>query len=235
MADNEIVAAIKGAGIEELDDEQLEYLGKLKFAITCLVDYPHYGREVHVKMIMEKHECSRSHAYKLLSEAIDVYPSIEKVSKAFERARLAHICYKMLNDCVGNETEYNKVTAELDAEVKQVQDKYKAELEEAVHVDHRKKVEAKMDGEIALINSRRPQLRKSNPREAAQFIKLLKELYALDQEETADGKNVVVLNVMKYDLKSLNIELPPNFELETFINQLESEYKRKPDTIDISQ
>lgn len=82
-----------------LADDEFAYREAIKYAMTILLDYPHKRKEDQVKLVMETLECSRSHAYKLLSEAMDVFPSIEKVNKAFERMRLTKLCYEFIDQC----------------------------------------------------------------------------------------------------------------------------------------
>lgn len=83
-----------------LDDAAFAYREDIKYAITVLLDYPHLGREQQVKLVMDwKDSYTRSGAYKLIAEAMEVYPSIEKVNKEFERARITHKIFKFLSIC----------------------------------------------------------------------------------------------------------------------------------------
>lgn len=87
----------------ELDDEAFEYTNRLKFAITLLIDYPHKHRHELVETIKENYlddELSSKYCYKLLSDAETIFPSIEKVNKAFEIARLMKFGYSLLNTAV---------------------------------------------------------------------------------------------------------------------------------------
>ena len=231
--DLQVIAAIKGAGLEELTDEQLEQVGKIKYAVSLLIDYPHYGREKHVKMIMEQEECSRSHAYKLIAQAIEIYPSMERVSKEFERARLARYCYQMLHQCRGNEDEYRENQKQVAERYEALNKKYDELRKEAAHVDQVKALQAAYDAEKEIIERGRITHERPNLREGAQYVKLLKELYGLDNAEDISSKNVTVINVMKYDIKSLGVTLEPGFDVEGFIKELEDEHKRKPETINL--
>lgn len=102
----------------ELDDPVFRHSEQVKFAITVLMDYPHKMREEQINLIIETYQCSRSHAYKLINQAQEIFPSIQKVNKAFERARMVAICYRFLNTCKekGNTRDapqYLKILADL--------------------------------------------------------------------------------------------------------------------------
>lgn len=98
-----IAQHIKGGTTADLDDPSFIYANRLKFAIVILIDYPHYHAHEYVDMIQEEyldHDLSTSYCYKLIAEARNIYPSIEKVNKEFERARLSKIAYKLLSIAV---------------------------------------------------------------------------------------------------------------------------------------
>lgn len=94
-----IAQALMQGSEAELADDVFKHSEQVKFAITVLLDYPHKLREEQVNTIMETYGCSRSHAYKLIAQAQEIFPSMEKVNKAFERARMAAMCYRFLNEC----------------------------------------------------------------------------------------------------------------------------------------
>lgn len=91
-------ALVTKYGEEALDDEELRYAERIKYAISVLLDYPHLTREAQVKMVMDQLQIVRSAAYQLFSEAQIIFPSMEKVNKAFERARIIHLIYKFLEE-----------------------------------------------------------------------------------------------------------------------------------------
>lgn len=153
----------------ELDEKDFERVNRMKFAITVLLDYPHKHRHELVKVIQEEYqdaELSSSYCYKLLSDSEELFPSIEKVNKVFELARLIKIGYKLLH-----------------------------------YADEKK-----------------------NIRDGASVMKVLKELVdmAADSESATGG--ITIINILKSAPETLNIELPPNFNLQTFIKTLEKEY-----------
>lgn len=85
----------------EMDDEMFTHTNRLKFAISILLDYPHKHRHEMVKLIQEEYAneegpLSNAFCYKLLSDAQELFPSIERVNKAFELARLIKYGYKLL-------------------------------------------------------------------------------------------------------------------------------------------
>ena len=90
----------QGEGMIALSDDEFKHSDRIKFAITILLDYPHKTRVEQVKMLMEEFQLTnRADAYRYINEGIEIYPSIEKVNKAFERARIANLCYKLIAKC----------------------------------------------------------------------------------------------------------------------------------------
>jgi hypothetical protein len=159
----------------ELEDAVFRHSEQVKFAITVLLDYPHKLREEQVQLIIQTYDCSRSHAYKLIAQAQELFPSIEKVNKAFERARLASLCYRFLERC----------------------------------------------------------REKGNTRDAVQYLKLLKDLFQLDETDDASGLQQQVINLFKFAPETLGVKLPENFDELKFITNLEKEYEQRASTIDI--
>ena len=163
----------KWADGSEMDDDEFSYSERLKFAVSVLLDYPHYLRDQHVLLIMNQFGITRPAAHRLISEAIEVFPSMEKVSMAFERARISRFCYQFIMLCAG----------------------------------------------------------KGNSRDAAQYLKLLKEMWQLDSPDVeADVANVQIINMLKSSPESLGVELPEGFDLNKFITDLEKPYERKQPT-----
>lgn len=157
-----------------LTDEENNYFSQVKYAITVLLDYPHKMREQQAQMIIDTYDVSRRTAYKIIADAMDIFPSIERVNKDFERARLTQKIYKLLHECE----------------------------------------------------------QKGKLREAPFFIKLLIQINGLDIHDDASKPiSAHTLVVLKSDIKSLGIELPEGFNLDTFIKDLEKDYNQK--TVDV--
>lgn len=87
------------SGESVLTAEETAYATQVKFTISVMLDYPHKLREEQVEMIKKEFSVGRSHAYKLVADAMDIFPSIEKVNKGFERARVVAKIYKYLDFC----------------------------------------------------------------------------------------------------------------------------------------
>lgn len=159
-----------------LNADESAYATKVKFTISVLLDYPHKLREEQVEIIRQEYECSRSYAYELIADAMDIFPSIEKVNKGFERARVVAKIYKFLNLC-----------------------------EE-----------------------------KKNTRDGAQYLKLLVDVFGLRNEDDGEAGGITyVVNILKSAPETLGVKLPEGFDLTKFMNDVEREYDRRKNTVDI--
>ena len=158
-------------GTGNMDDEEFLYSEQIKHAINILLEYPHKLRGEQILMLMDQFGITKQTAVKRFAEAIELFPSMEKVNKQFERARISRFCYQFLMLCAT----------------------------------------------------------KGNTRDAAQYIKLIKEIWGLDEYEDleAAATQSTIINMLKSSPESLGIKLPEGFVLETFINELEGEYDRK--------
>ena len=157
-------------GHESLDDNEFKHAERIKYAISIMLDYPHKLREDHVRMLVDMFDISRSNAYKLITDAQEIFPSLEKVNREFERHRIIHIIYKMLNACK----------------------------------------------------------EKNNMRDGASLLKLLVTITGVDKEEEEGLVNrQPIINVFQTAPETLGIDMPENFDLNSFIKQVEKRYTQR--------
>lgn len=172
--DNEVtkiaLALTTKYGHESLDDDEFKHAERIKYAISIMLDYPHLLREDHIRMIIDMFHISRTSAYKLISDAQEIFPSLEKVNREFERHRLIHLMYKMLSKCID----------------------------------------------------------KNNMRDGATLAKLLVTITGVDKEpEEGLVNRQPIINLFQTAPETLGIDMPENFDLNTFIKQVEKRYTQR--------
>lgn len=108
------------SGESGFTEEETEYMTQVKYVISVMLDYPHKLREEQIAMIKQQFNCGRSHAYKLVAAAIELLPSLEKVNKDFERARVKQWIWKFIQMCYDDKNKrdaayYLKLLVAIDA------------------------------------------------------------------------------------------------------------------------
>lgn len=93
----------------EFSQEETDYSDKLKYAVTVLIDKAHVARVEQVEEIKNGLDISLPYAYKLIRDAQVIYPSLEKVNKDFERARITQQCWKFIKLCETNKNARDAV------------------------------------------------------------------------------------------------------------------------------
>jgi hypothetical protein len=219
---------IQGEGLVALDEADNERADMARLGVAILLDYPHKNKLEHVKILMDQFEVTdKRKAVLALRDAEDLFPSLQKVNKELERARITAMAWKCFHECMGGDhveveapnseskkPNRPKAGFKLNADVPGAPDEEKEESEPVEKIKYTDKGIGKGSG-------------KKNMRDAAQYLKLIALVNGLEVVDDTVTQVGVIVNQLKFDPDSLGVKMPAGFDLTKFITKLENEYARR--------
>jgi hypothetical protein len=208
---------IQGEGLVALDEADNERADMARLGVAILLDYPHKNKLEHVKILMDQFEVTdKRKAVLALRDAEDLFPSLQKVNKELERARITAMAWKCFHECMGGdhveykEKDNGRQTTDDRKQPGTPDDSKESTLEEVI----KDKGIGKGSG-------------KKNMRDAAQYLKLIALVNGLEVVDDTVTQVGVIVNQLKFDPDSLGVKMPAGFDLTKFITKLENEYARR--------